>query len=224
VMDALEALVKQGVREIVLLPLAQFSSYIYLQHAQECLKGVLECRVAGGQSAIEVSLKCVPNWGAEPVLSELFAHKVRAKLDSRDAHVIFTAHSLPMMIVKGGDPYDKEVAVSAEHIAKVANLSSWELCFQSQGMSKGPGGRPVEWLGPDLKLTLENAKARGKTRIVLAPIGFLADHVEILYDLDIEAQTWARELGIELSRTESLNTDEGFVNLLVSLASAQFQR
>jgi protoporphyrin/coproporphyrin ferrochelatase len=222
VMNALDVMAKEGFREVVLLPLAQFSSYVYLQHAQECLKGINACRVQGGGAEFELSIKGVPNWGEDPRLTALFVKQVHAGLKAmgEEAHVIFTAHSLPMMIVKGGDPYDKEFEASAAHVAKAAALApgSWELCFQSQGMSKGPGGRPVEWLGPDLKQTLENAKAAGKTKILLAPIGFLADHVEILYDLDIEAQVWAKELGIELRRTESLNTCDEFVEMLAALA------
>jgi ferrochelatase len=91
------------------------------------------------------------------------------------------------------------------------------VCFQSQGMSQGPGGRPVEWMGPDLRKALEQEKARGAKRVVIAPIGFLADHVEILYDLDIEARAWAEELGLVASRTASLNADDAFIDALVAV-------
>ena len=88
------------------------------------------------------------------------------------------------------------------------------VAFQSQGMSKGPGGRPIAWLGPDLRTSLESLAARGIREVVVAPIGFLADHVEILYDLDIEAMSWANELGITLRRSASLNASDTMVDVL----------
>jgi protoporphyrin/coproporphyrin ferrochelatase len=217
VSDALELMLAEGVESLVLVPLAQFSSYIYAQHTQQALEGIAACRKLGNKPEPGLQLRTVDNWGDRPELTSLFTEKVRAELRP-GTHVIFTAHSLPKAIIAGGDPYDKEVMRSAELIAAEAKLGSWELCFQSQGMSNGPGGRPMEWLGPDLRTTLSAAKSRGLSDIVLAPIGFLADHVEILYDLDVEAQAWASELGINLRRTVSLNVDGGLVDLVSRLA------
>ena len=92
------------------------------------------------------------------------------------------------------------------------------VAFQSQGMSTGPGGRPVEWLGPDLEATFTKAKEQGKTRVVMAPIGFLADHVEILYDLDIEAKASLEARGLAYSRTASLNSGDGLVDAVEAVA------
>jgi ferrochelatase len=94
------------------------------------------------------------------------------------------------------------------------------VAFQSQGMSTGPGGRPMAWLGPDLRTSLEAMAARGRKDVLVAPIGFLADHVEILYDLDIEARGWAEELGLTLRRAPSLNAGDGIVGVLETLARA----
>ncbi len=93
-----------------------------------------------------------------------------------------------------------------------------EVAFQSQGMSAGPGGRPIAWLGPTLEATLDAAAARGDRLVVVAPIGFLADHVEILYDLDIEARAMAEQRGLALSRTPSLNADDDFIDVLADIA------
>ena len=84
-------------------------------------------------------------------------------------------------------------------------------------MSTGPGGRPIAWLGPDLRTCFAELAARGRTQVVVAPIGFLADHVEILYDLDIEARSWAEELGITLRRAPSLNASDGLVDALAAV-------
>jgi ferrochelatase len=136
------------------------------------------------------------------------------------------------MIVKQGDPYESEVRASAKAIAaKLGSAVDWRVCFQSQGMGGGPGGAPVEWMGPDLKTTLEeiaqaarSAEKPGKTRVVIAPIGFLADHVEILYDLDIEAMGWAKDLGLSLTRTQSLNDGDALVAAVESVARPLIER
>jgi ferrochelatase len=90
----------------------------------------------------------------------------------------------------------------------------WIVAFQSQGMTPGQ-----KWLGPDLRETLEGLARRGVKKVVFAPIGFLADHVEILYDLDIEARGWGRELGIETYRSASLNAGEGIVSAIAAVAA-----
>src|SRR5690606_17878619 len=121
--------------------------------------------------------------------------------------LVLTAHSLPVSVIEAGDPYEREVRASAADVASAVRGAFAEhlVAFQSQGMGKGPGGRPIAWLGPDLRATLEALAKRGILHVVIAPVGFLADHVEILYDLDIEARGWARDLSIMLYRSASLN-------------------
>jgi ferrochelatase len=162
------------------------------------------------------------------------ASRVRAYADAiRDAltdvpegergatSVLMTAHSLPLAVVRAGDPYEKEVRAAAEAVARVQHLAAvrHSVAFQSQGMGTGPGGRPMEWLGPTLDEAIASAAARGETRMVVSPIGFLADHVEILYDLDIEANAAAKAKGIALTRTRSLNASDALVAALVAVAS-----
>jgi protoporphyrin/coproporphyrin ferrochelatase len=129
-----------------------------------------------------------------------------------------TAHSLPKFIVDQGDPYEKEVRAAAAALAEKLALPRWGVSFQSQGMSTGPGGRPVAWLGPDLHAALKELREAGERAVVLAPIGFLADHVEILYDLDLEAQGWSKDLGISLSRIASLNASDDMVDAIARVA------
>jgi ferrochelatase len=133
--------------------------------------------------------------------------------------ILVTAHSLPVTVVRAGDPYEREFRAAAERfIAAVGSLvGSTRVVFQSQGQSTGPGGRPMEWLGPDLPAAIAEAKAEGVKRLLVAPIGFLADHVEILYDLDIEAKAWAVEGGMGFARTTSLNDDDDMVEAVAAL-------
>ncbi len=222
--ELLTELVAMGVRKVAVLPLAQHSAYIYGEATE---KAARELEADGG---VHVDVVCAKNWGREPQLTEAFARGVRGALEAipRDAWgrttIIMSAHSLPLAVVRGGDPYEAEVRASAaavaEALARVLGTSTPRhvVCFQSQGMSAGPGGRPVEWLGPGLEAALDETKARGDSHVLIAPIGFLADHVEILYDLDIEARAWAEARGLSLSRTASLNATSGLLDTLETIA------
>ncbi len=195
---------------VAVVPLAQYSAPIYVEAVREAAAALPAVRIAGAE-----------NWGTRPEIVATFAARVEAALAAAGgpAKVVFTAHSLPAAVIRGGDPYESEVRAAAAAIAaEVAAMPSWSVAYQSQGMGTGPGGRPIEWLGPDLRAALQAARAEGHARVVLAPIGFLADHVEILYDLDIEAMGWARELGITLSRTESPNDSESLAAAVVAVA------
>jgi ferrochelatase len=220
--EVLEGLVREGATRIVVVPLAQYSAKVY---------GEAVVAAAKELGAGELEVVCADNWAQEPLLVRAYAQEIRRVLadvpaaERTKTTLVMTAHSLPVAVVKAGDPYEREVRASAEAIAREVRAGGHdnlrhEVVFQSQGMGTGPGGRPVEWLGPGLKEALTAAAARGDTRVVVAPIGFLADHVEILYDLDIEAQGWARELGLTLTRTRSLNASEGLVDALAKVASA----
>jgi ferrochelatase len=174
-----------------------------------------------------VQLATAPNWGQAPGLADAFARRVVEALareaDPSRTTVVLTAHSLPQLVIAAGDSYERDVhAAASEVMARVRAALGRDVrsavAFQSQGLSAGPGGRPVAWLGPDLDTTFEAAAARGDSFVVLAPIGFLADHVEILYDLDIEAKALAEKRGLALSRIPSLNADDDFIDVLASVA------
>ena len=128
-------------------------------------------------------------------------------------HVLFTAHSLPLAVVKQGDPYPNEVRGTAEAVAARAGLSNpWRVVYQSQGATPDP------WLGPDVKETLAAVATEGATDVVACPIGFLSDHIEILYDLDIEAKGQAEAAGLAFSRTASLNSSAPLADAIATLA------
>lgn len=217
--DALKALADAGVKRVLVVPLAQHSAYVYAEATKK----------AAVDAGLDLVVESVSNWGQNPALTDAFARSITATLEQVPASerdrtsVLFTAHSLPVSVIEAGDPYEDEVKKSAEAVAaRVRELAPGRfvdhvLAFQSQGMSSGPGGRPMAWLGPDLKSRLEVLAARGRKEVVVAPIGFLADHVEILYDLDIEARSWADELGLVLRRAPSLDSSDGMVEALMSV-------
>jgi ferrochelatase len=203
----LQQLEDWGVQRVVVVPLAQHSAHVYEADVR---------KAATGRPGLE--LVFAANWGRHEKLSAAFAKRILAALEGLDrarTTVVMTAHSLPKSVVERGDPYEREVRASAEAIAKaVAPDLRWTLAFQSQGMSDVPGG----WLGPDLPTTIAEVAARGDAAVVFAPVGFLADHVEILYDLDIEAAAMVQAKGMSYARARSLNADDDFVDVLVDVA------
>jgi ferrochelatase len=224
--ETLRALADDGVDEVAVLPLAQFSAPLYVETVREAAKALAD------EGKPTVRIEGADNWGLVPALLDAFARRVREALsavapaDLPHTMLVLSAHSLPVAIVRAGDPYEREFRESAEGVRTRlgADAPDTRICFQSQGMSKGPGGRPVEWLGPTLEATIDEAARAGKRHVVVAPMGFLADHVEILYDLDIEADRMARERGLVLSRTRSLNADADFVDVLASMAQPLLAR
>lgn len=217
--ETLKALADAGVKRVLVVPLAQHSAYLYAEASKK----------AAADAGLALVVESVSNWGQNRELTDAFAQSIAKTLEQVPANerdrtsVLFTAHSLPVSVIEAGDPYEDEVKKSAEAVAaRVRELAPGRfvdhvLAFQSQGMSSGPGGRPMAWLGPDLKSQLGALAARGRKEVVVAPIGFLADHVEILYDLDIEARSWAEELGLVLRRAPSLDASDGMVEALMSV-------
>ena len=217
--DVLAELVSLGAKRVVVVPLAQHSAQIYGDAVKE----------AAAAAGLDLRIDAAPNWGRAPELTLAFARSILEALEKVPAAerdrttLLLTAHSLPMSVIEAGDSYEVELRASAEDVAaRVRELggvfADHAVAFQSQGMSSGPGGRPITWLGPDLRSCFTELAARGQTQVVIAPIGFLADHVEILYDLDIEARSWAEELGITLRRAPSLNASDGLVDALAAVA------
>jgi ferrochelatase len=220
--EVLKELVQEGVERVAVVALAQHSAHVYADAVRE----------ASAELALEkpLAIVCAENWGRTPALTRAFATEVARAVSAvpREAWgrttIIMTAHSLPMAVLRGGDPYESEVRASAEDVAREARRILGDdaprhvVAFQSQGMSTGPGGKPMEWLGPDLKSAIDDAHARSDSHVIAAPIGFLADHVEILYDLDVEAAALAKERGMTFSRTESLNAKDALIDALCDVA------
>ena len=151
----------------------------------------------------------VRTWWNQPRFLDATAHRIRDALqrfpEPDKVQVIFTAHSLPEKIVASADPYPDELKASAQEVAKRAGLDEWRFAYQSAGATAEP------WLGPDAEEVITELARAGHKAVLLVPIGFVCDHVEILYDIDVEYQGVARRLGVQLERTASLNDDPGLV-------------
>ncbi|QEE27729.1 ferrochelatase [Terriglobus albidus] len=179
-------------------------------------------KALGETPAIQIDF--VEGWHNHPKLIEAFADRLlhtRVPQISIDVNnkraVLFTAHSVPSRTVQGDnpDPYADEAKDTAALVAQKAGINDWYFAFQSQGASGGP------WLGPTVEDSLRSLKDRGYDEVVLHPIGFVCDHVEVLYDIDINFQQFAKEIGIRLSRPESLNDHPLLIEALADLAGSR---
>jgi ferrochelatase len=197
--DAADRAVSGGAKDIAGLVLAPHYSRLSIAGYRE----QLETAVAG-----RARLHFVESWHDEPGFVELLADRVR----DTGAHVVFTAHSLPARILEQGDPYKDQLLETSRLVAEAAGLGSWSFSFQSES----PTGEP--WLGPDILDHLEALHRQGVAHVLLCPVGFVSDHLEIRWDLDVEAQEKAAELGLRLERIEMPNADPEFVRTLARIA------
>jgi ferrochelatase len=197
--EAVERALGGGADEIVGLVLAPHYSGMSIGRYRAQLEEAVGDRA---------ELRFVERWGGEPGYVELLAERLEPR---RDAHIVFTAHSLPARILDDGDPYRDELLVSSRLVAERAGAHEWTFAFQSES----PTGEP--WLGPDILEHLNELAANDVRDVVLCPIGFVADHLEIRWDLDVEAAERARELGLRLERIELPNADPAFVRILAGL-------
>lgn len=205
--DVVADLAGQGVTHVVAMALApHFSTMSACAYCHAVAEGRDAVRAGGGELTFEI----VRDWHAEPRFVEALASATREALDRLDgsaaeARVVFTAHSLPRRILDVGDPYPELLRETAGLVAERLGIEAWTFAFQSAGRTADP------WLGPDLTDHLRELAAGGARHVVVCPVGFVADHLEVLYDIDIEAQEVASELGLRLVRARSMNDDPTFV-------------
>jgi protoporphyrin/coproporphyrin ferrochelatase len=207
--DTLKQMVSDNVGQAVAICLAPHNSRTSVGLYKQVLFG------AGAPFPIDF----VEEWHDHPLLIQAFAEKLRAGWKSASEQhgaplpVIFTAHSVPQRTVAEGDPYEVQTRETAALVAaQVPKIGPWGFAFQSQGMSGG------EWLGPTVEDTIIRLRDAGNTGVFIQPIGFVCDHVEILYDIDILFRQYAEERGVKLYRAESLNDSPLFVQAVADLA------
>jgi protoporphyrin/coproporphyrin ferrochelatase len=196
--EAVEAALAGGAETLVGLVLAPHYSRLSIAGYRQRLGAALQGRA---------HLIFVESWHDHEPFLDVLASRVRGS----DGHVVFTAHSLPERILRDGDPYRDELLETSRLVAERAELADWSFAFQSASATGEP------WLGPDILEELDRLAANGVRRVLVCPVGFVSDHLEILWDLDVEARERAGELGLELDRIESLNDDPTFVDALAGL-------
>jgi ferrochelatase len=196
--EAADAAVSAGADTVVGLVLAPHYSAMSIAGYRTQLERALDGRA---------ELAFIDSWHDEPGFVELLADRVRGT----GAHVVFTAHSLPARILEAGDPYKDQLLETSRLIAERAGLDDWSFSFQSESQTGEP------WLGPDILDHLEELHERGITEVLVCPVGFVADHLEIRWDLDHEAAEKARELGLNFRRIEMPNADPAFIEVLAGL-------
>lgn len=200
--DVIRPLIDRGTRRIIGVPLAPQFSTLSVQKYIDAATRVLPDGV---------KFSCVRSYHTHPLLVEAFSARLREASPGKDDQVVFTAHSLPVRVSEAGDPYAREVAATAAAVAQRAGLATYDLTFQSAGRT------PEPWLGPDLSDYIRHRVREGVRSFLIVPIGFVCDHTEVLFDIDIQAARTARECGAVLRRVESLNTSSLFIETLARL-------
>jgi ferrochelatase len=212
--DTVAQMVQDGIQRVVAVSMAPQYSPLSVGAYRRALE------TAQTELGVDLETTIVSSWHDHPGLLQAFAERVqevwhRLNVEERaQFSVVFTAHSLPQRVLAEGDPYPHEVEHTAAGVAAVLGLTTWEVAYQSQGATAEP------WLGPTLDEVFASASAQGRRALLLVPIGFVCDHVEILYDLDILAQKVAQEKGLRLLRTASLNTAPTFIDALANVVEA----
>jgi protoporphyrin/coproporphyrin ferrochelatase len=196
--EAVEQALAVGAETLVGLVLAPHYSRLSI----DGYRARLETALAG-----RAELRFVESWHAHESYLDVLAGRVRGF----SGHVVFTAHSLPARILEEGDPYRDQLLETSRLVADRAALEEWSFAFQSASATGEP------WLGPDILEELDALRLKGVERVLVCPIGFVSDHLEILWDIDIEARERAGKLDLELERIESLNDDPAFVSGLAEL-------
>ncbi len=211
--DAVTQICKDGHTRVIALALAPHYSRFSIDGYMRLVRTALEANGA------ELEVMPIESWNDHPLYVASLVERLNVtRLESGarnwdDLFVIFSAHSLPERIVQEGDPYPQELVETCDLVAAELGLKpdGWSFAYQSAGRTA------EKWLGPDLLDALEETVAQGHRKMVSAPIGFVSDHLEILYDIDIEAMERAAQLGVELYRIPSANATSTFVSALADL-------
>ena len=208
--ETLKEILQDGVKEVVAISMAPFRSRFSTGAYKE------ELNRANKISGEKLKITFIEGWHSHPLFVQVVAERVVEGLkqftpeESRRVHLIFTAHSLPESII-GNDPYVEDMKESVNEVLKKIEPLPWHMAFQSKG------GGPGRWIAPEVESVLVEINKIGVKEILVIPIGFLSDHIEVLYDIDILYKEKAESLGMVLKRTHSLNFSEGFIEALATI-------
>jgi ferrochelatase len=214
--EAVFELVDSRVGRVIGIVLAPHSSTVsvgeYARRAREALSSA-----TGEPRGNDIGLRVVDHWHLEPGLTSLWADNLKRALRESPpdtTEVLFSAHSIPMRAVEHGDTYAQQVQESAEAVAKEAEVERWRVVWQSAGRAGG------SWLGPDMLSVIPSLPGEGVTAVVVCPFGFVSDHLEVLYDVDVEAARRAHEAGLTFTRVVSPNGDPRLSEVLSEVVLA----
>jgi ferrochelatase len=216
--EAIRQIKAEGLERVVALCLAPQNSRtsigLYKKHLFENVERL----------APSVLVDFIENWHDHPGLVEAFRDRVAAAMTHVRSEargpvpVIFTAHSVPEKTIQEGDPYEQQARETAALVAKALGLEQYEVAFQSQGMTHEP------WIGPTVESLIDHSAAQGRRHVLLAPVGFVSDHVEILYDIDVMFREYGRARGVTVHRTEALNDSPLFIQALAAIVEERAGR
>jgi ferrochelatase len=208
--DSVGEMAAQGITEAVGIALAP-------HHSRMSTGAYIQAAEAARTTASRMTIRYVQRWGEHPLFLDALAERLAVALaqvseaERASVPVIFTAHSLPQRILTWGDPYPQELLQTSKRVAERCGIGRWQFAYQSAGRTAEP------WLGPDVLATLRQLHQQGERTVVVCSVGFITDHLEVLYDLDVEARALAGELGMRLVRAGSLNDHPGLIAALADL-------
>lgn len=212
--EAVKQILEDRPRHLIAVSLAPQYSKLSVGAYIQTLKAALS------DAGSDLPVTAVESWHDQPLLLDAFAKKVKEALAAYpeairpNVPIVFTAHSLPERILSEGDPYPKELERTVSGIVKRLGPVPHRFAYQSRGMTPG------KWLGPEVDEVINDLASRGERDLLIVPVGFVSDHVEILYDIDILYKNTAQSKGIELRRTESLNASPLFIQALAAVVHA----
>jgi ferrochelatase len=218
-------LIEDGVKQMAEDGITEAVGVVLAPHFSTMSVGSYNKRAKETAVELGIAMNFVENYHLHPSLIEALVTRVENALsrfqeaDKEQVRVIFSAHSLPEKILELNDPYPDQLLETSKVIAEKTGVSNWQFAWQSAGQTAMP------WLGPDILDVLRTIHQEERVQhVLICPIGFVSDHLEVLYDIDIECQGIARELGMHLERTESLNTDPKYIETLADVVSTHVER
>ncbi len=213
--EAVRRLTQDGVRHVIALCLVPQNSRTSVGLYRKCLQKAVE------KYARQLNVDFVESWHDHPQLIVAFRERVAAARLRVQAEVggpvpvIFTAHSVPEKTIVDGDPYEQQARETARLVAESMSLTDWRMAFQSQGMTAEP------WIGPTVQSQIDALAASGYQHILIAPVGFVSDHVEVLYDIDVLFRDYGKARSVTIHRPESLNDSPLFIQALAAIVTAR---
>jgi len=215
--ETLTEILKDGIHAGIALPMAPFrsgaSTGAYIAEVNRIRK----------EMGARIEISFIEGWHSHPLFIEAIEEKIEEGLtrftaeERKGLHLIFTAHSLPESLVEN-DSYVKDMEETVRLILKEIEALPWHIAFQSRGMGQG------DWLGPDVESIMADLSRQKVRNILLIPVGFVADHIEVLYDIDVIYRSKAEGMGVRLERTASLNASHRFIGALVEMVKEHMKR